>query len=64
MFEFDDHFDDMERYEGWASVTPSNDESKNGLWTYLGNQVWTLDGVNLHAEENGHTNDWSLFSTP
>ncbi len=43
MFEFDEHFDELEAMESELSLGQSEDQSILPAWMYVGNGVWKLD---------------------
>ena len=43
MFEFDEHFEELEAIETEMALGRSEDRRLLPPWTYVGNDVWKLD---------------------
>ncbi len=43
MFEFDEHFDELEAMEAELTLSSDQDSIMLPFWSYVGNDVWKLD---------------------
>ena len=43
MFEFDEHYDELEAMENELALSQSENRSILPAWMYVGNDVWRLD---------------------
>ena len=43
MFEFDEHYDELENLEPSSIVPDDQNNTMPSLWSYLGHDVWTMD---------------------
>ncbi len=55
MFEFDEHFDELEAMEAEGYVLLAEEENKLPSWAYVGNDVWKLS---LDVEASAISHEW------
>lgn len=55
MFEFDEHFAELEAMESELALSQNEDGCMLPAWSYLGSDVWKLD---FEASEASH--EWQL----
>ena len=57
MFEFDEHFAELEAIQLEQAVSEEQDNSMLPLWAYIGNGVWKLD---FEADALQPSQEWLL----
>ncbi|MBI1282123.1 MAG: hypothetical protein GC179_28610 [Anaerolineaceae bacterium] len=57
MFEFDEHFDDLEAMQSELELSQNSDSDMLPAWSYIGSDVWKLD---FDAESLEIPRDWRL----
>jgi hypothetical protein len=65
MFEFDEHFEDIDPAKIPHDFPVSKDEVVQHPWHYLGNQVWTLklDRTTTRPTVENESSDWVLIAS-
>jgi hypothetical protein len=63
MFEFDEHFEDIDPAKIPHDFPVSKDEAVQHPWRYLGSQVWTLDTGIEPQQEYEDGNEWVLIES-
>lgn len=57
MFEFDEHFDELEALESELTLSSFEDGIMLQSWSYVGNDVWKLD---LDVDSFETQQEWRL----
>jgi len=57
MFEFDEHFDELEIMEAEGYLLQAGEESALPSWAYVGNDVWKL---NLDVDASAISHEWRV----
>lgn len=57
MFEFDEHYSELEAIEAASVTTDLRDINRVSGWRYVGNDVWTLDVAEVGS---GFEAEWAI----